>query len=93
MDDRLYLSFVNKAATGISPVQATTSVFAKAGRLQVVGNVDIKEVQVVDMQGRMILKATNIGSQVYTHDLPQSNMYVVKVTTNEGFVVKKVIND
>ena len=58
--------------------------------MQVTSNVNIKEIHVVDMQGRTILKATNIDDFVYSHDLPQSNMYIVKVMTGEGMLVKKI---
>ena len=92
MDGRFNLS-ISKAATDyLSPVQGTISIFTTGNQLQVTsGNTDIEEVQVFDMQGRLLHKATNIGSPVYTYDLANSGMYIVKASNGQEMEVKKVI--
>jgi len=90
LDGRLYLSF-SQTVTGISgSEQPAISIFTKENRLQVISSVNIKEVHVVDMQGRTVLTDKNIESPVYTRDLARNGMYVVKVLTQEGLVSKKI---
>jgi len=92
VDGRFYLS-INKAPNSdLFPRQETISIFTTGNRIQIVSsNEDINEVQVFDMQGRLLHKAANIGSLVYSQDLERNMIYIVKVLTNGGMAVRKVI--
>ena len=92
MDGRLYLS-LSQLITGISNPEQGTAVFSKSGQLQVISNSHIQEVQVVDTQGRIILNEANIDNFAYTHDLRINGIYVVKVLTNDGMVVRKITSN
>ena len=94
LDGRLYLSF-NKVMTGIStPEDGAAAVFMNDNQLQVIcNNTIIKEVQVTDMSGRTILRDTNINNTLYTRNLPKNNIYVVKVLTEDGVIVRKVTSN
>ena len=90
MDGRLYLTF-NKVISGLSASQSTASVFVKGTVLQVISNnTPVKTVQIVDMQGHLLHDEANIESFVYTHDLERGQMYIVKVLTKDGLLVKKI---
>jgi len=93
IDGRFSL-IISKAPTGnFSPVQEMISIFTSGSQLKVTsGNAAIEEVQVFDMQGRLLHKATNIGNSIYTHDLGNSGMYIVKASNRQEMTVKKVIN-
>jgi len=90
LDGRFYLSINKTPNSDLFPIQDAISIFVNNNKLQIVGNDDIKEVQVVDMQGRTILIETNIGNSVYTNYLPNTGIYIVKVLTEQGITVKKV---
>ena len=92
MDNRFYLS-INKVPNNVLlPTQGTISIFTSGNHLQVVSsNSNINEVQVLDMQGRLLHKAANVGSPVYSYDLERNMMFTVKVLTKEGVTVRKVI--
>ena len=90
VEGRFFLSF-NKVTTGISTQrQGTTAIFAKGSQLQVICNDNIREVQIFDMQGREILNETDIESPVYSRDLARNGMFIVKVLTGQGLVIKKI---
>ena len=93
LDGRFSL-LISKATTGIfSPVQGMISIFTSGGQLKVTsGNAAIEEVQVFDMQGRLLQKATNIGSPIYTYELGNSGMYIVKASDGQEMTVKKAVN-
>ncbi|MDR0232991.1 MAG: T9SS type A sorting domain-containing protein [Dysgonamonadaceae bacterium] len=94
LDGRFYLSF-KKTSTGIlTPEPDVISIFTAGNQLQVIsGNTDIKEVQVIDMQGRMVYKVSNIGSSAYTQTLESGQMYIIRVSTGQGMIAKKVITN
>ena len=92
MDGRLYLSFNKVSNNDLFPTQGTISIFTAGNRLQVISNhLNINEVQVFDMQGRMMHKAANIGNPVYAYDLESNRMYVVRVSDGQKAVVKKIV--
>jgi len=92
LDGRFYLSIGKAPESVLLPTQGTISVFTSGNHLQVVSsNSNINEVQVLDMQGRLLHKAANIGSPTYCYDLERNMMYTVKVLTTEGVTVRKVI--
>ena len=92
LDGRLYLSFSKVSDSDLSARQETVFIFTSGNRLQVISSHrDINEVQVFDMQGKMIHRATNIANPVYTHDLESSRIYVVKVSNGQEMIVKKII--
>ena len=90
MDLRLFLSF-EKTPTGISTPESRVSIFTKGCQLNVIcNNTLIQDIQVFDMQGRRILEEKNLERSVYTRDLTRHDMFIVKVLTKEGMVVKKI---
>jgi hypothetical protein len=89
MDNRLYLSFGDEI-TGDKLVEVTISIFTTGNLLKVTSSDDIKQVQVVDMQGRIITNEANINDRVYTRNLESNSMYIVKILTDRESVVKKV---
>ncbi|MCL2650350.1 MAG: T9SS type A sorting domain-containing protein, partial [Candidatus Azobacteroides sp.] len=93
LDGRFSL-IISKAPTGnFLPVRGMISIFTSGSQLKVTScNTAIEEVQVFDMQGRLLHKATNIGSPVYSYELGNSGMYIVKASDGEEMAVKKVIN-
>ena len=92
MDNRIFLSF-KKTPAGIStPENNAITISTKGTQLQVISDSNIENVTVFDMQGRTIVKATDVENTVYSIDLVMRNsMYVVKVLTDNGLTVKKVI--
>jgi hypothetical protein len=58
--------------------------------LQVKSTDNIRQVEVIDMQGRRMLNETNINDRTYTRDLERNSMYVVRVSTGQETIVKKV---
>ncbi|MDR0231924.1 MAG: T9SS type A sorting domain-containing protein [Dysgonamonadaceae bacterium] len=93
MDGRLFLSVENAPNSDLFPTQGAVSVFTSGKQLQVVSNSNIDEVQVFDMQGRMLHQARNIDTSTYTCNLSNSGMYVVKVLTGKDVTIKKVTID
>ena len=92
VDGRFYLSIGKVQNSDLFVRQETISIFTAGNRLQVISSHrDIKEVQVVDMQGKIIHRAANIGNPVYTHDLESNRMYVVRVSDGQKAVVKKIV--
>ena len=89
MDNRIYLSFNDP--TGMKSVESVTVVYTTGTQLKVTSTDNIKQVQVVDMQGRTIVNEANINNRVYTRNLESNAMYIVKVLTDKESVVKKVI--
>jgi hypothetical protein len=89
IDGKLFLS-VRKTVD--ESQGASVAIFAREGKLQVISSDDISRVEVIDMQGKILLRKADIESPVYTCDLPQSGIYVVKVSTGRGTVVKKLTN-
>jgi hypothetical protein len=91
LDGRFYLSFKKGPNSDLFPTQSAISIFTTGNQLRVISNnAEIDEVQVFDMQGRMLHRATNIGNSVYTHNLSRDGMYVVKVITEGSTIVKKI---
>jgi hypothetical protein len=89
LDGRFYLSFKKGPNSDLFP-QSAISIFTTGNQLQVISNnADIDEVQVFDMQGRLLHEATNLNSSVYTREL-EDGMHVVKVLTGKGVTIKKV---
>ena len=92
LDGRFYLSTGKESDNVLLPTQGTISIFTSGNRLQVVSsNYNINEVQVLDMQGRLLHKTAGVGSPTYCYDLERNRMYTVKVLTKEGVTVRKVI--
>jgi len=89
MDNRLYLSFNDP--TEMQSVRNATTIFTTGTLLRVTSTDNIKQVQVVDMQGRIIVNESNIDDRAYTCNLESNAMYIVKVLTDKESVVKKVI--
>jgi len=92
LDKRFFLS-VNRPNSDLSPTQGAVSVFTSGKQLQVVSDSNIDEVQVFDIQGRMLHQARSIDASTYTCNLPSSGMYVVKVLTGKSVTMKKVTID
>ena len=93
MDNRLYLSFVDKV-TGMKLAKpVSTSIFMKGSQLQVTSISNIKQVRIIDMQGKTLINEANINSRVYTRNLEFSGVYIVKVLTESELVVNKVIKN
>jgi hypothetical protein len=90
IDGRLFLSIENAPNSDFFPTQGAVSVFTSNNQLQVVSDSNIDEVQVFDMQGRLLHQAHNIRSSAYTYNLPSNGMYVVKVLTGKGVTIKKI---
>jgi hypothetical protein len=93
MDGRLFLSVGRLPDSDFFPTQGAVSVFTSGKQLQVVSDSSIDEVQVFDMQGRMLHQARNIDASAYTCNLSNSGMYVVKVLTGKSVTIKKVTID
>jgi hypothetical protein len=93
LDKRFFLSVNQSPNSDLSPTQGAVSVFTSGKQLQVVSDSSIDEVQVFDMQGRMLHQARNIDASAYTCNLSNSGMYVVKVLTGKDVTIKKVTTD
>jgi hypothetical protein len=89
MDNRLYLSFDGITGTQLVE-QSSTSIFMQGNLLKVTSSDNIKQVQVVDMQGRTIAIESNINNHAYTRKLESNSMYIVKVLTDKESAVQKV---
>jgi hypothetical protein len=93
MDGRLFLSIENAPNSDFFPAQGAASVFTSNNQLQVISDSNIDEVQVFDMQGRLLHQAHNIDTSTYTCSLSNSGMYVVKVLTGKSVTIKKITID
>ncbi|MDR0231948.1 MAG: T9SS type A sorting domain-containing protein [Dysgonamonadaceae bacterium] len=90
LDGRFFLSFKKAPNSDLIPTQGAVSIFTSGNQLQVISDSAIDAVQIFDMQGRLLKKATNVRNSCIL-DLPQSGVYIVKVLTKESSIVEKVM--
>jgi len=90
LDGRFFLSFKKAPNSDLIPTEGAVSIFTSGNQLQVVSDCAIDAVQIFDIQGRLLKKATNVRNSC-TLDLPQCGVCIVKVLTKESSVVKKVM--
>ena len=96
VDDQLYLSFEpinNDITTKVDTPKNDDNirVMTESGELKIVSNNYLQTVEVYDILGRLVNKAENINSPVYSiGSLPTNQFYIVRATTRKTSVATKV---
>ncbi|MGV3460932.1 MAG: autotransporter-associated beta strand repeat-containing protein [Flavobacterium sp.] len=91
--DVVYSTDAALSAPGSEMLAENVMVYAENGALQVKSSVGMNKIEVFDVRGRLIYKENNMRNTdvEITSITAQKQMLVMKVFTNQGVAVKKVI--
>ncbi len=91
LDGRFYLSF-NKVITDIDNIQPSSIVINTfKNQLQIISHLNLKDVEIFDIQGKRIANMNNLNKPTYTHSIEYNQFYIVKASDEQSVIVKKII--